>query len=154
MARYFGRPIVMGVGHCTASNPDATVQQILDYWKYKKHWKNVGYHYIIGRKGERHILAKLSQVVNGVRGHNWNKMHFSWIGGKGGINNMTGYQADEIVKLVTELRTPEILGPIPFVGHRDLSPDLNGDGIITSNEWTKLCPSMDMVQFLTERGVL
>ena len=25
-------------------------------------------------------------------------------------------------------------------GHRDLSPDLNGDGIATSNEWLKTCP--------------
>ena len=30
-----------------------------------------------------------------------------------------------------------------IVGHRDLSPDLNGDGKISPNEWTKLCPCFD-----------
>ena len=30
------------------------------------------------------------------------------------------------------------------VGHRDLSPDLNGDGKITPNEWMKQCPCFDV----------
>ena len=30
-----------------------------------------------------------------------------------------------------------------IVGHRDLSPDLNGDGIIKPNEWIKSCPCFD-----------
>lgn len=30
------------------------------------------------------------------------------------------------------------------VGHRDLSPDINGDGRITSNEFTKTCPGFDV----------
>jgi hypothetical protein len=30
------------------------------------------------------------------------------------------------------------------VGHRDLSPDLNGDGIIQPGEWTKMCPCYDV----------
>jgi N-acetylmuramoyl-L-alanine amidase len=29
-------------------------------------------------------------------------------------------------------------------GHRDLSPDLNRDGKITPNEWTKACPCFDV----------
>jgi N-acetylmuramoyl-L-alanine amidase len=29
-------------------------------------------------------------------------------------------------------------------GHRDLSPDLNRDGKITPNEWTKVCPCFDV----------
>jgi N-acetyl-anhydromuramyl-L-alanine amidase AmpD len=31
------------------------------------------------------------------------------------------------------------------VGHRDLSPDLNGDGKITPNEWVKLCPCFNSI---------
>ena len=30
-----------------------------------------------------------------------------------------------------------------ILGHRDLSPDINGDGRITSNEWLKQCPCFD-----------
>ena len=30
-----------------------------------------------------------------------------------------------------------------ILGHRDLSPDRNGDGRITPDEWIKLCPCFD-----------
>ena len=35
-------------------------------------------------------------------------------------------------------------GPLDVCGHRDLSPDRNGDGIITPNEWVKACPGFDV----------
>lgn len=31
-----------------------------------------------------------------------------------------------------------------IVGHRDLSPDLDGDGVIEPKEWTKVCPCFDV----------
>ena len=30
-----------------------------------------------------------------------------------------------------------------ILGHRDLSPDRNGDGRVTSDEWLKQCPCFD-----------
>jgi len=30
------------------------------------------------------------------------------------------------------------------VGHRDLSVDLNGDGVITKGEWMKQCPCFEV----------
>jgi hypothetical protein len=30
-----------------------------------------------------------------------------------------------------------------ILGHRDLSKDLDGDGIIQPDEWTKICPRFD-----------
>ena len=29
-------------------------------------------------------------------------------------------------------------------GHRDLSPDANGNGVVDSNEWLKQCPCFDV----------
>jgi hypothetical protein len=29
---------------------------------------------------------------------------------------------------------------VDVLGHRDASPDKNGDGVITKNEWVKSCP--------------
>ena len=29
------------------------------------------------------------------------------------------------------------------LGHRDTSPDLDGDGIVEPEEWTKMCPCFD-----------
>lgn len=30
------------------------------------------------------------------------------------------------------------------VGHRDLSPDLDGDGVVEPDEWTKACPCFEV----------
>ena len=41
-------------------------------------------------------------------------------------------------KLVMEYPIKEI------IGHRDASPDKNGDGKITQNEWIKMCPCFEV----------
>ena len=33
------------------------------------------------------------------------------------------------------------------LGHRDLSPDRNGDGEITRSEWLKACPCFSVKEF-------
>lgn len=38
-------------------------------------------------------------------------------------------------------------------GHRDLSPDLNRDGRITSNEWLKDCPCFDVRDWCHTVGI-
>ena len=41
----------------------------------------------------------------------------------------------------------EICGKFKIVevlGHRDTSPDLDGDGIVEPEEWTKMCPCFDV----------
>jgi len=38
-------------------------------------------------------------------------------------------------------------------GHRDFSPDLNGDGLITPDEWVKACPCFEVSDKLTEWGI-
>jgi hypothetical protein len=37
---------------------------------------------------------------------------------------------------------------IAIKGHRDYSPDLNGDGQITRNEWVKTCPGFEVPAFI------
>lgn len=151
--RYFGRPINRIVIHCTATTQNATVEAIKAYWRTVLGWSNVGYHYIIGVNGERYILSHLSKPTNGVRGYNWDSVHISYIGGKDGVDDRTDAQKKEMEALIRELRGDDILGPVPVVGHRDLSPDLNGDGIITPNEYIKLCPSFEVSEWLAEVGI-
>jgi len=152
--RNFGREINRLVIHCTASSTTATKDDILKYWRDVKGWRQVGYHYLIGRNGERHILAHLSEVTNGVRGHNYDSAHISWIGGKGGVDNRTQAQKKEMAFLIRELRSDAILGAVNVVGHRELaSKDLNGNGVIDPQEFVKLCPSFSVVDWLREEGI-
>lgn len=153
MARNFGRPIVRIVIHCTATSQSATVEAIKNYWKNTLGWRSVGYHYIIGVNGERHILSHLSNVTNGVRGYNYNSVHIAYIGGRNG-DDRTQAQKNEMKRLVQELRSAEILGPVPVCGHRDLSPDVDGDGVISEKEWIKQCPSFDVGQWLQEENII
>ena len=153
MARDFGRPINRIVIHCTATGKDATVPQIIKYWKKNLGWKNPGYHYIIGINGERHILQHLSKTTNGVKGHNWDSVHISWIGGKNKGDEPTEAQWLAMKKLVERLRKNDILGPVPVIGHRDLSPDKDGNGIVEKHEWLKRCPNFEVKEYFTKLGV-
>ncbi|WP_018675537.1 N-acetylmuramoyl-L-alanine amidase [Riemerella columbina] len=145
------RTIKYIVLHCTATPQNTTIESIKRFWREKKGWKNVGYHYIIKSNGEIVQLADVSKITNGVKGHNSNSIHIAYIGGleKGkAVDNRTIQQKASQVKLLRELQTK--FPKAEILGHRDLSPDLNGDGIISPHEWTKECPSFDVKNWLKE----
>ena len=39
------------------------------------------------------------------------------------------------------------------VGHRDLSPDRNGDGRVTPEEWIKVCPCFEAKVYNLSRSL-
>ena len=123
--------------HCTATQQDTTVQSILDYWKNVKGWKSVGYHYLIEASGEIHNLMPIESVSNGVRGHNANSIHISYIGGIDKLVNpldtRTPRQVFSQMKLLIELS--EQFPEADILGHRDF------EGV------AKACPSFDARQF-------
>lgn len=147
------RTIKYIVLHCTATAQTATVDSIRKFWRDVKGWKNVGYHWVIKADGEAVKLAEISAVTNGVKGHNANAIHIAYIGGieKGkAVDNRTVEQKATQVRLLTELKKK--FPNAKILGHRDLSPDLNADGVISPHEWTKECPSFDVAQWLKEIG--
>jgi N-acetylmuramoyl-L-alanine amidase len=151
MSNKYGRPINNIIIHCTASTQEASVESILNYWSNALGWKSPGYHYLVDPTGKTHVLAQLNQVTNGVRGYNWNSVHISYIGGKYGIDNRTNAQKIEMERILKNLIKPFYLGPeVHVAGHRDFSPDKNNDGIVSSDEWLKLCPSFDVSQWLKD----
>lgn len=146
------RKITRIVLHCTASSQKETVENILNFFKKVKKWKNPGYHYIIRPDGTVANTCNLEKIANGVAGFNANSIHISYIGGidaKGkAIDNRTDAQKTAQIKLLTELKKkyPKAI----ITGHRDLSPDENSDGIISPHEWTKMCPCFDVKKWLLE----
>lgn len=132
--------------HCTATPATSTVESIQNFWQNTLGWKNPGYHKIIKADGTIVELLSESQIANGVKGHNANSLHVSYIGGQNGKDTRTNPQKKALKKVVKDwhAKYPEA----DILGHRDLSPDINGDGIIEPWEWTKECPSFDVKEWL------
>jgi N-acetylmuramoyl-L-alanine amidase len=134
------RRITRIVIHCTATLPSATTQAILNGWR-RLGWTSNGYHWLIDRFGIAIRLQDDELVSNGVRGHNSTSIHLSYIGGMANgkpTDTRTAEQKETLKMLVDEYL--EKYPNAEVVGHRDLSPDLNNDGIIEPKEWVKSCP--------------
>ena len=123
--------------HCTATPPNTTVESILNYWKKVKGWTNPGYHFLIEASGKINNILPIEEVSNGVRGHNSNSIHISYIGGidesGDAIDNRTPRQVLSQMQLLVELN--EKFPNADILGHRDFK------GV------TKACPSFDARQF-------
>lgn len=126
--------------HCTAGSQKATVNDLLAEFK-RKGWKAPGYHYVITADGKIHQLLDTENVSNGVKGYNSVSVNIAYTGGMDGVDNRTDEQKKSLVALLKLLRKryPDAV----IQGHRDFSPDLNGNGKIEKSEWIKMCPGFD-----------
>lgn len=128
------------VVHCTATPPEAKVENIVRYWKEQLGWKNPGYHYIIKRNGEIVSLLSEDLVSNGVKNYNQHSVHISYIGGidknNKPLDNRTPEQKAALFNKLVALskKYPEA----EIKGHRDFP------GVI------KACPSFDVRTWLKE----
>lgn len=117
--------------HCTATQPETSIESIKKYWKEVKGWKDVpGYHYIIKPSGE--IIKLLEEAKNsyGVYAHNNECISVSYIGGidKTGKAKDTRTRKQEtamfnkIVELSNRYPAAEILGHRDFPGVKKACP--------------------------------
>lgn len=130
--------------HCTASPQTWGKDELLREFK-SKGWKSPGYHIAIGANGELHRLADDKNVTNGVQGYNSTAINVAYIGGidaKGkGIDNRTPEQKKSLIYVLSELK--EKYPDAVILGHRDISPDTNKNGIVDPWERIKECPCFD-----------
>jgi N-acetylmuramoyl-L-alanine amidase len=132
------------VVHCTATHHRATIANIQAGWRAKG-WRAPGYHYCVRYDGGITQLLAESQIANGVKGHNAHSIHISYIGGVDAKGKAKDTRSD-LQKRTLRITLADIKRRYPkaeIVGHRDLSPDMDGDGIIEPFEWVKECPSFD-----------
>lgn len=140
------REINLIVIHCSAtrSDKDYTPEQLERDHKARG-FNSAGYNYYIRKSGEVVPMRPLDQIPAHVAGYNKNSIGICYEGGLTPdgkpYDTRTEKQKAALITLLMDLvsQFPEA----EICGHRDLSPDLNGDGEITPNEWTKMCPCFD-----------
>ncbi|MCH5243403.1 MAG: N-acetylmuramoyl-L-alanine amidase [Lentimicrobiaceae bacterium] len=128
--------------HCTATSQKGTsIDQLKAYWN-SLGWKKPGYHYVVMPSGKVEQLLDENQVSNGVKDFNAYLINVAYMGGIDSngkaMDNRTEAQKAALYFLLEQLkfRYPKAI----IQGHRDFSPDRNGDGKISSNEFIKQCP--------------
>ncbi len=139
--------------HCSAGYGNR--QSIEKFWKEKLGWKSPGYHFLIDPDGTVHQLAGLDQLTNGVKGFNTSSINICYIGGvdpknvKRAIDSRTDAQKGAIISCIQYAyewaKEYQDITAIKILGHRDFSPDKNGNGQIESWERIKECPCFDAI---------
>ncbi len=119
-----------------------------DHWRerFNPEYKAIGYHFVIYTDGHVVTGRHLDEVGAHASGHNARSIGICMIGTSAYTIEQWRALDGLVAKLHTRYPTARILG------HRDLSPDLDGDGTIEPHEWLKTCPGFDVATWLTSHG--
>lgn len=134
--------------HCSATKAGQWFEaKDIDQWHRKRGFDGIGYHYVVLLDGTIQVGRPLERAGAHCVGHNAHSIGICYIGGldeKGQpADTRTPKQKKALSRLIWRLSLQlanEGQGLPDVYGHRDLSPDMNGDGKITPNEWLKECP--------------
>jgi len=142
------RKIGLIVLHCTATKEgiDYSVDTIRDWHVNQRGFRNIGYHFLIHLDGTIEKGRPIEQAGAHAKGFNKYSIGIAYVGGldSNGRPKDTRMPA-QVHALRRIVETLKIIYSIEkVVGHRDLSVDLNGDGMISENEWMKQCPCFSM----------
>ena len=142
------------VVHCSATQEDDWVTAAdIDTWHRARGWSMIGYHRIIRLDGSRECGRPLFKTGAHVFGHNRNTVGICMIGGLDTHSKPKNtFKPEQFAALKKDIIYIKSICPnIKYIkGHRDFSPDLNNDGVISSDEWMKECPCFDVAEWLKD----
>lgn len=112
----------------------------------------IGYHYLIHPDGTIELCRPINKIGCHASGHNARSIGICYIGGLDANDTdgrmikdtRTPAQKASLIKLIKELKG-RYSTIKKVIGHRDTSPDLNGNGIIEPYEFIKGCPCFDAI---------
>jgi N-acetylmuramoyl-L-alanine amidase len=141
------------VVHCSATREGVWVDaHDIDLMHKHRGWSGIGYHRVIRLDGSVEQGRPYTRRGAHVKGNNTNTIGVCMIGGlnKNGKPKNT-FTSEQFNSLISEIINIKTFTSASYVcGHRDFSPDLNGDGLITPNEFMKECPCFDVGEKLKE----
>jgi N-acetylmuramoyl-L-alanine amidase len=139
--------------HCSATREDKDypfVQLKNDH--RLRGFTTVGYHRYIKKDGSVFVGRPFTSMGAHVAGHNKNSIGICYEGGlsKVGVakDTRTDLQKKNMNLILSGLLTQLVkagcdVQKIRITGHRDLSPDKDGNGVVEPDEWIKMCPCFE-----------
>jgi N-acetylmuramoyl-L-alanine amidase len=123
--------------------------------------KHIGYHYVIEVDGTIRTGRGIEEVGAHVQGSNSKSIGICLIGTDKFTDAQWTALRTLVIGLAAEISGRDIMHVdsalaaykdmgISIKGHRDYSPDLNGDGQITRNEWIKICPGFEVASWIKQ----
>jgi len=139
------RNIDLIVVHCSATKPGQHVNAaVIRGWHTSnpRNWSDIGYHSVILPSGTLESGRPLTRAGAHVKGHNSNSIGICMVGGLDDVGQpKNNFTKDQFITLRAYLDTLRVMFPNARIcGHRDLSRDIDGDGVVEEWEWMKSCP--------------
>lgn len=156
------RPISTVVIHCSATpNGKRVTSEEIDTWHRARGFRrkaefmarceptlrHIGYHYVIYVDGRVRAGRDEREIGAHVQGHNAQSIGICMVG----TDRYSAAQWSALAILVERIlrRYPDVA----LKGHRDCSPDRDGDGTVEPHEWLKTCPGFDVMSWYA-RGLV
>lgn len=128
------------------------VRKFSSYVDSQGRTRHIGYHFIIHLDGAIEACRPINKIGCHASGRNSHSIGICYIGGLDACDTnghmikdtRTPQQKASLIKLIKQLKGqyPSI---VRVIGHRDTSPDLNGNGVIDPYEYIKGCPCFDAI---------
>lgn len=151
-----GREINLIVVHCSATRADRDVTaKDIDSYHRVSGLSSWGYHYYVRKNGAIERMRDESEPGAHACGHNSRSIGVCYEGGLDpngrAADTRTSFQKRSLLALLRSLKAdyPEA----EIKGHRDLSPDTNGNGRVDRWERVKECPCFDAMEEYEDVGL-
>ena len=143
------------VVHCSATRAGQDIgKSEINRMHVERGFNCIGYNYVVRIDGT--VETGRSLTIDGAHcsskgfsGVSYNKhsIGICYVGGLDKSGKAADTRTDAQKKALREL-IAKLVKEYPdikeILGHRDTSPDLDGDGIVEPNEWIKMCPCFDV----------
>lgn len=151
------------IAHGTATGPyvasPSTNRRIVERIRAehrRRGFRAIGYHWLVAPDGE--ILPGRPEHEIGAHARGWNSVSIgvALIGGLDADRrpDPSAYTPEQLRSFWALIEAIAARHPGAVIcGHRDLSPDGDGDGAIEPHEWTTLCPLIDVIPEAARRGL-
>ena len=141
------RTINLIVIHCSATREDKDFTEYdLDVCHRRRGFNGAGYHFYIRKNGDIKSTRPIEKVGAHAKGFNRESIGICYEGGLDAHGCPADTRTSE-QRAALRLLVHQLLETFPgsrVCGHRDLSPDRNGNGEIEPEEWIKACPCFEV----------